>query len=91
VFNDMEATQMQTATHHNTDARRAVFEPQPFPPLEQITRPAVPTAQAAYYLDRRPQTLRHWAMKDGTGPIRPLRVNGILAWPVAELRRVLGV
>ena len=38
-----------------------------------------------------PQTLRMWAMKDGTGPVRPLRVHGILAWPVAELRRVLGV
>ena len=63
----------------------------PFPPLEQITRPTVPTAQAAYYLNRRPQTLRGWAMKDGTGPVRPLRVHGILAWPVAELRRVLGV
>jgi hypothetical protein len=25
------------------------------------------------------------------GPIRPLRVNGRLAWPVAEIRRVLGV
>ena len=48
-------------------------------------------AQAAYYLDRAPQTLRMWAMKDGTGPVRPLRVHGILAWPVAELRRVLGV
>ncbi len=30
-------------------------------------------------------------MRDGTGPIRALRINGRLAWPVAELRRVLGV
>jgi hypothetical protein len=62
-----------------------------FPPLEQVTRPAVDTAAAAYYLSRRPQTLRTWAMKDGSGPIRPLRVHGRLAWPVSELRRVLGV
>jgi hypothetical protein len=62
-----------------------------FPPLEQITRPTVPTEQAGYYLDRRPQTMRTWAMRDGTGPIRPIRINGRLAWPVAELRRVLGV
>jgi len=65
--------------------------PAPYPPLSAITRPTVPTAQAAYYLDRAPQTLRMWAMKDGAGPVRPLRVHGILAWPVAELRRVLGV
>lgn len=65
--------------------------PPPFPPLESVTRPTVPTEQAGYYLDRRPQTMRMWAMRDGTGPIRPLRINGRLAWPVAELRRVLGV
>ena len=63
-----------------------------FPPLEQITRPTVPTEQACYYLDRRPQTLRGWASAE-TFPdgLRPLRVNGRLAWPVAGLRRVLGV
>ena len=25
------------------------------------------------------------------GPLRPIRINGRLAWPVSELRRVLGV
>ena len=63
----------------------------PFPPLEQVTRPTVPTEQAGYYLNRRPQTMRAWAMKDGTGPVRALRIHGRLAWPVAELKRVLGV
>ncbi|HMN91657.1 MAG TPA: hypothetical protein PKC60_00360 [Hydrogenophaga sp.] len=62
-----------------------------FPPLELESRPAVPTEQAAHYLNRRPQTLRWWAMRDGAGPIRPLRVNGRLAWPVSEIRRVVGV
>jgi hypothetical protein len=51
----------------------------------------VDTAAAAYYLNRRPQTMRAWAMKDGTGPLRPVRINGRLAWPVSGLRRVLGV
>lgn len=64
---------------------------QQFPPLESVSRPAVDTAAAAYYMNRRPQTMRAWAMKDGTGPIRPLRINGRLAWQVSELRRVLGV
>ena len=61
-----------------------------FQPLEAVTRPAVDTAAAAFYLCRRPQTLRAWACKEN-GPLRPVRVHGRLAWPVAELRRVLGV
>ena len=78
------------ATHHSAETRRAATEPQ-FPPLEQINRPTVPTEQAGYYLDRRPQTLRIWAMGNCPAPIRPLRINGRLHWNVAELRRVLGM
>lgn len=63
---------------------------QTFPPLESVTKPNLTTAELAYYSDRRPQTLRGWACNED-GPIRPLRINGRLAWPVAELRRVLGV
>lgn len=63
--------------------------PQQFPPLESVTRPAVDTAAAAYYLNRQPQTLRVYAL---TGkPIQPVRFNGRLAWPVSEIKRVLGV
>lgn len=79
-----------TATEHSADTRRAVTEPQPFPPLELVNRPAVDTAAAAYYLNRRPQTLRGWACLEN-GPLRPHRVMGRLAWPVAEIKRVLGV
>ena len=81
---------MQTATEHSADTRRAVSEPQQFPPLELVNRPAVDTAAAAHYLNRRPQTLRGWACMEN-GPLRPVRINGRLAWPVAELKRVLGV
>lgn len=80
---------MQTATHHSAEVRQGATSDK-FPPLEHVTRPHVPTEQAAYYLNRRPQTLRGWACLEN-GPLRPLRVNGRLAWPVAELRRVLGV
>lgn len=60
-----------------------------YPPLEAINRPHVPTDQAAFYLCRRPQTLRGWAM---TGKvIQPLRINGRLCWPVSAIREVLGV
>ena len=78
------------ATQHSADTRRAATEPQQFPPLEQVNRPTVPTEQAAYYLNRKPQTCRAWACLEN-GPIRPLRISGRLAWPVSELRRVLGV
>jgi hypothetical protein len=61
-----------------------------FSPLEHETRAAVETECAAFHLSRKPQTLRCWAAFE-SGPLRPLRVNGRLAWPVAELRRLLGV
>jgi len=81
---------MQTATEHSADTRRAVSESQQFPPLESVTRPTVDTAAAAHYLNRKPQTLRGWACMEN-GPLRPIRINGRLAWNVSELRRVLGV
>jgi hypothetical protein len=58
--------------------------------LDRETRAALDTATAAYHLNRQPQTLRAWACLEN-GPLRPVRVHGRLAWPVAELRRVLGV
>lgn len=58
--------------------------------LAQETRAALPTPEAAFHLNRAQQTLRLWAMRED-GPLRPIRINGRLAWPVAELRRVLGV
>ena len=80
---------MQTSpTEHSADTRRAALEPQ-FPPLELENRPTVPTEQAAHYLSRRPQTLRAWACRED-GPLRPLRINGRLAWPTEEIRKLLG-
>jgi len=62
---------------------------QPFPPLNAVNSPAVDTSTAAYYLNRRPQTLRTWACFE-SGPIRPLRINGRLAWRVADIKAVMG-
>lgn len=59
-------------------------------PLEAVTRPAVTTREAAYYLNRAEQTLRVWAAFEN-GPLRPLRVCGRLAWSTADLRRLLRV
>jgi hypothetical protein len=59
-------------------------------PLAQEVRATLPTAETAFHLNRAEQTLRVWAMNEN-GPIRPLRVHGRLAWPVNEIRRLLGV
>lgn len=55
--------------------------------LELETRTHINTAHAAYLLGRTSQCLRRWAM---TGkPITPVKFNGRLSWPVAEIKRVL--
>lgn len=59
-------------------------------PLDRETRTAISTREAAAHLGRAVPTLLEWSCYD-KGPIRPLRVNGRLLWPVAELRRLLGV
>ena len=59
-----------------------------FPPIEQETRSHVETACAAFYLVRKPQTLRAWACLEN-GPLRPIRIMGRLAWATADIRRLL--
>jgi hypothetical protein len=59
-----------------------------FVALSSERRTHVNTACAAFHLGRKPQTLRVWASYE-KGPLRPVRVNGRLAWSVAEIRRVL--
>lgn len=63
-----------------------------FPPLAQEQRTHVDTHAAAYYLSRKPQTLREWKCH-GTYPVglRPLAINGRLSWPVSGIKQVLGV
>ena len=83
-----------TAVNRSTDVARDATVPQqfnaPYPPLEQVTKPNLTTGELAYYLNRRPQTLRGWACKED-GPIRPKRIMGRLAWNVADIRALLGV
>lgn len=80
---------MKTATHYAEQLRKAASAPT-FPPLESVARPTVDTGTAAYYLNRRPQTLRGWACLEN-GPLRPIRIHGRLAWEVATIRKLLGV
>jgi hypothetical protein len=48
----------------------------------------VTTDEAAAALNRKPQTLRKWACLEN-GPIRPVRINGRLAWKVSDLQSLL--
>lgn len=59
-----------------------------FTPLDQVTNPTVATDAAAHYLNRKPQTLRSWACLEN-GPLRPIRINGRLAWSVVGIKALL--
>ncbi|MDR5733312.1 helix-turn-helix domain-containing protein [Caballeronia sp. LZ025] len=48
----------------------------------------IPTDVAAAALNRKPQTLRKWACLEN-GPIRPVRINGRLAWRVSDIQALL--
>lgn len=48
----------------------------------------LPTSEAAASINRSPQTLRKWACLEN-GPIRPIRINGRLAWKVSDLDSLL--
>lgn len=61
-----------------------------YQPLGEVRRDTLTTHEAAYHLNRACQTLRVWACREN-GPLRPIRVNGRLAWAVADIRRLLGV
>ncbi len=63
--------------------------PEKFPSLSEEDRQIVTTACAAHHLNRSAQTLRKWACFE-KGPIRPIRINGQLAWRTADIRRLVG-
>lgn len=77
---------MKRIQHEND---RAATDPINPVPLETVTRPTVGTSLAAYYLNRKPQTLRTWACLEN-GPIRPLRINGRLEWRVQDIKKLMG-
>ena len=84
---------MQTATHYSNESREgATASPADFVPLHLETRTHVSTAVLCRHLNRQPQTARGWASAMTFPPgLKPLRVMGRLAWPVAGIRAALGV
>lgn len=83
---------MHTETHRSAQTAQLVNKPFDFIPLHLETRTHVTTAVMCRHLNRKEQTARGWACAE-TYPdgLRPIRVNGRLAWPVAGIRRALGV
>ena len=81
---------MKIDSHHKIEAKGIPGASYVFPALELVNRPTMDTAAAAYYLNRRPQTLRGWASTE-MGALRPIRICGRLAWSTAEIKRLLGV
>lgn len=81
--------QSTSHTQRREPARLAHYAA-PYPPLALEGRHSVDTECAAFHLNRSSQTMRIWACKQ-TGPLQPKRVNGRLAWAVADIRRLLGV
>ena len=61
-----------------------------FPALAAVAmgRDTLPTTEAGRAINRAPQTLRKWACLEN-GPIRPIRINGRLAWKVSDLQALL--
>lgn len=63
--------------------------------MSQLTEQDLPvvltTEKASAYINRAPQTLRKWACLDcAPNGIRPIRINGRLAWKVSDLNSLLG-
>ena len=75
----------QVQTTVTDDGQRSAHR---FPAIATETRSHVETACAAFWMNRKPQTLRAWASLEN-GPLRPTRVNGRLAWPVSEIRMIM--
>ena len=56
--------------------------------LENEQRTHISTNEAAFYLNRKPQTLRIWAAYEN-GPLKPIRIYGRLLWSVKEIKDLL--
>lgn len=87
---------MKTAIHHSIETMREATAAQKgiqqgdFVPLHLETRTHVSTAVMCRHLNRKEQTARVWACYE-KGPIRATRVGGRLAWPVSQIKLLLGV
>jgi hypothetical protein len=89
---DMEAPTRQHRTEKPLAAMLPTEVTAQFTPLAHEMRTHVDTETMCWHLGFAQQTARLWACKE-TFPdgLKPIRVNGRLKWPVAGIRKVLGV
>lgn len=89
---NMEASTFQHKTEKPLAARITPVWTANFTPLDRETRTHVDTETMCWHLGFATQTARLWACKE-TYPegLKPIRVNGRLKWPVAGIRKTLGV
>ena len=83
---------MQPETNQSAQTAHSQWTASKFPPLEQVTKPNLTTAELSHYSNMAAQTWRVKACYE-TFPegLRPLRVCGKLAWPTAGAKKLLGV
>lgn len=87
---NMEASTLQRRS--NKPLAAAATDDTHFMPLDRETRTHVDTGTMCWHLGFAPQTARLWACKE-TFPegLKPIRISGRLKWPVAGIRKTLGV
>lgn len=89
---NMEAVTLQQGPDKTLSATNSPVNTANFTPLDRETRTHVDTETMCWHLGFAPQTARLWACKE-TYPegLVPVRVNNRLKWPVAGIRKALGV
>lgn len=61
------------------------------PPLELQTKPLLTTEEAAYYMNRKVQTLRIWACKKSGAANTHTYGWGPLGWKTSDVRKLVGI
>ena len=60
-----------------------------YPPISKVTAPTVGADQAAFYLNRKPETLRKYAKMERP-PIVPLKYGRQYLFRVADIKSLIG-
>jgi len=89
---NMEASTPQRRDQPAVEPSSMQIGAREYTPLHLESRTHVGTDEMCWHLGFAPQTARLWACKE-TYPegLAPIRINGRLRWPVAGIRRALGV
>ena len=91
-----EATRLVVASQQSSDSTletKSVQTAKPaYPPLTEVTKPNLTTAEIAFYTNQAEQTWRIHACKE-TFPVglRPIRIGGRLNWPLSGVKKICGV